>query len=250
VAAPPDWHAIDFLSDLHLSRDTPLTFDRLTRHLGHTPAQAVFILGDLFEAWVGDDARHSGFEAECARMLREAASRRHIGFMRGNRDFLVGADLLEACGLQPLNDPTVMLAFGDRLLLTHGDLLCIDDIDYQRFRSQVRSAAWQADFLARPLAERRLAAAQMREQSRQHQARQKPAAAIDADAATAAAWMRSAGTPTLVHGHTHRPGTDSVGPGLTRHVLSDWDFDHPGSARGDVLRWRRDGLTRVAPTLA
>lgn len=249
MAAPPHWHTIDFLSDLHLSRDTPLTFDRLTRHLAHTPAQAVFILGDLFEAWVGDDARHSGFEAECTRMLRDAASRRHIGFMQGNRDFLVGADLLQSCGLQPLNDPTVMLAFGERLLLSHGDMLCVDDIDYQRFRTQVRSPAWQAQFLAGPLPERRLAAAQMREQSRQHQARQAPGEAIDVDPATAVDWMRSAATPVLVHGHTHRPGSESVGVGLTRYVLSDWDFDHPAAARGDVLRWRRDGLTRVAPAL-
>ena len=222
----------------------------LQRHLAHTPADAVFILGDLFEAWVGDDARHAGFEADCAALLCAGARRRHLAFMPGNRDFLVGADLLEACDVQALPDPTLLRAFGDCILLTHGDALCTDDVAYQRYRTRVRSPAWQAEFLARPLPQRREAVAQMRSESRDHQARQGPAAWIDLDPASTAGWMRAAGAATLVHGHTHRPGRHQVAPGLTRHVLADWDFDAAGPPRGDVLRWTAQGLARVAPATA
>ena len=235
------------LSDLHLSAQTPATFDALKLHLGSTPADAVFILGDLFEAWVGDDARHAGFEAECTDMLREAAQRRPIAFMHGNRDFLVGPEWLGDCGLSLLSDPTLLKAFGQQVLLTHGDILCVDDVDYQRYRHEVRSPAWQAAFLARPLAQRRLAAAQMREQSRLHQARLAPSACFDVDPAAAAQWLLAASAPTLVHGHTHRPGEHALGPGLVRLVLSDWDFDTPGRPRGDVLRLSAQGLARVSP---
>ena len=252
MLAPAGWRAIDFLSDLHLSAQTPRTFEALARHLADTPADAVFILGDLFEAWVGDDARHAGFEADCTAMLREAAARRPIAFMHGNRDFLVGADFLQACGLRQLADPTLLVAFDQRLLLSHGDLLCTGDADYQRYRSQVRTPEWQAAFLARPLVERRRVALQMREQSRQNQAQQAAAMRdfFDVDAQSAACWLQAAGASILLHGHTHRPATHAIAPGLARHVLSDWDFDTPGAARGDVLRWCADGLSRVAPSPA
>ncbi|MEO6409694.1 MAG: UDP-2,3-diacylglucosamine diphosphatase [Burkholderiaceae bacterium] len=235
------------MSDLHLSAQTPASFDALKRHLGNTPADAVFILGDLFEAWVGDDARRAGFEAECTDMLREAARCRPIAFMHGNRDFLIGAEWLSECGMALLTDPTLLNAFGQRVLLTHGDILCVDDLDYQRYRGEVRSPAWQAAFLARPLAQRRLAAAQMREQSRLHQAQLAPSAWFDVDPAAAAQWLLAASAPTLVHGHTHHPGEHALGSSLMRQVLSDWDFDTPGRPRGDVLRLSAHGLTRSAP---
>ena len=222
----------------------------MRRHLADTPADAVFILGDLFEAWVGDDARHEGFEAECTQMLREAARLRPIALMHGNRDFLIGAEWLRDCAISLLPDPTLLIAFGQRVLLTHGDILCVDDVDYQRYRREVRTDEWQATFLARPLAQRRLAAAQMREQSRAHQARLAPAAWFDVDTAAAAQWLLAAHAPTLLHGHTHRPGEHAVGPGLSRHVLGDWDFDGPGRPRGDVLRLSAQGLARVAPANA
>ena len=128
-AAPAAWRAIDFLSDLHLSDTTPRTFDALATHLRCTEADAVFILGDLFEVWVGDDARHAGFEAECAAMLAEASSHRFIAFMAGNRDFLVGDALLMDCGIARLQDPTLLSAWGRQLLLTHGDALCLSDTE-------------------------------------------------------------------------------------------------------------------------
>jgi predicted phosphodiesterase len=135
-SAPATWRAIDFLSDLHLSESTPRTFDALATHLRCTEADAVFILGDLFEVWIGDDARHEGFEARCAAMLSEASSHRFIAFMAGNRDFLVGADMLAHCGVMHLTDPTVLSAFDQRLLLSHGDTLCLSDVAYQRFRAR------------------------------------------------------------------------------------------------------------------
>lgn len=249
--APASWQTIDFLSDLHLADDTPRALGVLAAHLRHTPADAVFILGDLFEVWVGDDARHEGSAAACAAMLTEAAAQRTIGFMAGNRDFLVGTEMLAACGIVPLTDPTVLSAFGERILLTHGDALCLADLDYQRFRAEVRSDEWQRNFLAQPLAERRRVARHIRTQSQQHKAAQSPDEWADVDTAAALQWMRRANTPTLIHGHTHRPSSDVMAPGFTRHVLSDWSFDTPNTAvRADVLRWQRSGLTRVAPTPA
>jgi UDP-2,3-diacylglucosamine hydrolase len=247
MRAPEAWQCIDLLSDLHLSESTPATFEAFAAHLRSTDADAVFILGDLFEVWVGDDARHAGFEARVADVLADAASRRSVAFMAGNRDFLVGGAMLKDCGLMALADPTVIVAFGERVLLTHGDLLCIDDVDYQRFRREVRGEDWQNAFLSRPLAERRALAARLRAQSEAIKRDRPQGDLVDADTATAVRWMHEAGTPTLVHGHTHRPGTEALAPGFVRHVLSDWDLDTADSPRAQVLRWRRGGLSRISP---
>ena len=243
--APQDWSAIDFISDLHLAAFAPRSVDAWAAYMRDTTASAVFILGDLFEVWVGDDARHDGFEARCAEVLADAASRRTVGFMAGNRDFLVGGDLLRECGVLALADPTVLVAFGERLLLSHGDALCTADLDYQVFRREVRSAAWQSGFLARPLADRRAIARSYRARSEQRRGEPMPPEIFDVDEAAATRWMHEAATPTLVHGHTHRPGTNDLAPGFVRHVLSDWDLD--GASRAEVLRLRRSGLARLSP---
>lgn len=245
-AAPETWRTVDFISDLHLQADHPRTVEALAAHLRYTPADAVFILGDLFEAWVGDDARHEGFEAGLTELLSDAASRRSLAFMAGNRDFLVGTEMLRDCGIMALADPTVLVACGERLLLTHGDALCLEDTAYQRFRAEVRTERWCRDFLARPLAERRALAARMRDASMAHQRNQGPELWADVDLASAARWMHEAGTPVLVHGHTHRPGNQEIAPGLLRAVLSDWDLD-AATPRAEVLRLTRFGLERVAP---
>jgi len=246
-AAPASWQSIDFLSDLHLSDTTPRTFAALATHLRCTDADAVFILGDLFEVWVGDDARHEDFEAECAAMLSEASSHRIIAFMAGNRDFLVGADMLAHCGVMHLADPTVLEAFGRRILLSHGDALCLADTAYQTFRAEVRSDKWQRQFLSKPLAARRKIARELRAQSEQRKRQQQPGEWGDLDPAATRKWMESAHAGNFIHGHTHVPASHDVAVGLTRHVLSDWDFDHLGTARADVLRWSRNGLSRIAP---
>jgi len=248
--APAAWQVIDFLSDLHLCEATPRTFEALATHLRCTEADAVFVLGDLFEAWVGDDARHEGFEADCAAMLAEASAHRFLAFMVGNRDFLVGDDMLKHCGIVHLADPTVLVAFGQRALLTHGDALCLADVDYQAFRARVRGGAWQQEFLAQPLTERRRIAAEIRAASRRH--KQETANTwFDVDEPAAHAWMDAARAPWLIHGHTHVPARHPMARERVRFVLSDWDFDRSGETpRGDVLRWRNGAFVRVAPASA
>ncbi len=244
--APAEWRRIDFISDLHLAEDTPRTYESWRAYLLGTTADAVFILGDLFEAWVGDDARFEGFEARGAAVLAAAAARRPLFFMVGNRDFLLGREMLAACGVEGLPDPTVLSAFGQRALLTHGDAWCIDDLPYQQFRAQVRQPAWQAQVLVRPLAERRAMARHLRSESERMGA--EPGGLwADVDPATALAWMNANHAPTLVHGHTHRPGTAPLAPGLERHVLSDWDLDHGAVDRAEVLRWEPGRWSRLAP---
>ena len=247
--APAHWSRIDFISDLHLAAGTPHTFDAWAAWMRSTPADAVFILGDLFDAWVGDDARHEGFEAQCTAVLAEATRQRRVAFMVGNRDFLAGSAWIDACGMTALADPTVLAAFGQRVLLTHGDALCLADTAYQRYRAQMRSAAFQAMELALPLAERRRRAAQMRHASEQRQASGALVdEAVDVDVAAASAWMDEAGAAVMVHGHTHRPASEAFAGGRTRHVLSDWDCDvsAPAQARAQVLRLSRDGFERLA----
>jgi UDP-2,3-diacylglucosamine hydrolase len=249
VEASPDWRTIDFISDLHLADETPRTFAAFSSFLRGTTADAVFILGDLFNVWVGDDSRHEGFEARCVDVLCETASRCAVGFMVGNRDFLIGSDLLKACGVMALSDPTVLIAFGRRMMLTHGDALCLDDVSYQQFRAQVRSAAWRQNFLSRPLNERRKAAQYIREESERRKNAHASGQSADIDAATAVRWMHEAATSVMVHGHTHMPGSEALAPGFERHVLSDWDLDHCARGpRAEVLRWRASGLTRESPT--
>jgi UDP-2,3-diacylglucosamine hydrolase len=244
---PAAWRAVDFISDLHLDPSHPRTVEAFERHLMQTPADAVFLLGDIFEAWVGDDAADEAgsFEQQCAQWLRAAAARRTLAFMAGNRDFLVGAAFLGATGLQRLDDPTLATGWGQALLLTHGDALCVADTEYQRFRAMVRNPEWQRPMLQRPLAERRAIARQMRQMSEPG----RPEDGADVDTATAAAWLREAGSRLMVHGHTHRPGAVDLGDGLRREVLSDWDLDGP-HPRAEVMRWSAAGLQRLSPAAA
>lgn len=244
-AAQPAWRAIEFISDLHLTEQLPRTVDAWSRYLRSTTADAVFILGDLFEVWIGDDARRPGSFAErAAAVLADAAGRRCVGFMAGNRDFLVGRGLLADCGVMALADPTVLDAWGERVLLTHGDRLCLADTAYQAFRAQVRSPTWRESFLSRSLEEREQIARGMRDASEAAK-RSKPVAEwADVDAAAAVSWLHAAGARAMVHGHTHRPGSESLAPGYTRHVLSDWDCDS-AVPRAQALRLTRDGFSRI-----
>jgi UDP-2,3-diacylglucosamine hydrolase len=242
--APAHWQVIECLSDVHLMADAPRTFEAWRMQMLGGDADALFILGDLFEAWVGDDARQGEFEHACVEVLREAASLRTVAVMHGNRDFLIGEVLLAHCGARALPDATVLHAFGRRIVLTHGDALCLEDADYQRFRAMVREPAWQAGFLARPLAERQAMARAMRDASTAHQAQRSPALWADVDPAAALQLLEAAGSDTLVHGHTHRPGRVVLSATAARHVLSDWDFDGD-TPRGSVLRLTGRGVQAV-----
>ena len=268
LVAPPPWRNIDFISDLHLQASEPLTFEAWQRYMAHTRADAVFILGDLFEVWVGDDAafggaagddmadgdmadgdmagdgatgnvlRAGGFESQCGAVLRHTAARIPVFFMHGNRDFLVGATFMAQCQCTLLDDPTVLDFGGQRWLLSHGDALCLADTDYLKFRAGVRSAAWQQDFLAKPLAERRAVARDLRVRSEAK--KQSAATYADVDADAALTWLREAGAGHMIHGHTHKPADHVLGPGLQRIVLSDWDMAAQ-PPRAEVLRLSRHG---------
>lgn len=245
LRAADDWQAIEFVSDLHLSGNLPATFDRWARYLRSTDADAVLILGDLFEVWVGDDACTAGsFEAAVSEALAAAASRCSVGFMAGNRDFLVGQGWLQRCGLLALPDPTVLHAWGRALLLTHGDALCIDDVPYQAFRAEVRSEDWRRRFLARPLDERSRLARGMRDASEMQKRQRAAEDYADVDALAASGWLAASGCDEMVHGHTHRPGIHTLPSGRRRLVLSDWDFD-AAVPRGQVLRLTRGGFARI-----
>lgn len=244
LSAPADWSRIDFISDLHLDAVRPRTFQAWAEYVRRTPAQALFILGDLFEAWIGDDvAQYPGFEANALSVLREAAAQRWIGFMPGNRDFLLSRDLLQSCGVHLLTDPTVLEAFNQRILLTHGDQLCLADVEYLRFRSQVRNPVWQSAFLGKSLEERLALAAAMRHASREHQ--RSPESWADVDPNAALNWLDNSNCDVLIHGHTHRPGSQELAPGIWRHVLTDWELDGPGPARAQVLSLQNEGISRL-----
>ena len=241
LQADPAWRRIDLLSDVHLHADMPRTFEAWRHHLLNTPADAVLILGDLFELWIGEDAAQAGFAADCALVLRQASQRKVLAFMPGNRDFLVGQAWLADLGVAFLQDPTVLAAWGQRWLLSHGDALCLSDHAYQRFRQQVRSPVWQQRFLAQPLAERQAQARQMREASRAHQADQPLNSWSDVDDSAATDWLSRCDAQALVHGHTHRPATHHLPGGRTRHVLGDWDLD-AAPLRARMLRLTSAGL--------
>ena len=247
VQAPPHWQRVDFISDLHLDASEPATFDAWAQHMANTPADALFILGDLFEVWVGDDTQDP-FALQCVAVLKATAQRMPVYFMCGNRDFLVGPELLSATGMQGLSDPTVLdlgsthSASPARILLSHGDALCLDDHDYLAFRAQVRQPEWQAAFLAKPLTERQAYARNVRQQSeaRKHSHTSNPdfAGYADVDTPAAIAWLNVANAQVLLHGHTHKPAVHDLGQGLSRWVLSDWHADsHP--PRLEVLSWQR-----------
>jgi UDP-2,3-diacylglucosamine hydrolase len=254
LVALPSWRTVDFISDLHLQAAEAATFAAWQHYMETTPADAVFILGDLFEVWVGDDVVSADFSADlapatahfedrCARLLGQTAGRLALFFMHGNRDFLVGPQLMNLCNTRLLDDPSVLLFAGQRWLLSHGDALCLGDVDYLAFRQEVRSAAWQQAFLAKPLAERQAIARALRQQS---EARKRSGAVYaDVDAPAAGQWLQAAQAHTLIHGHTHRPAEHNLGQGLSRVVLSDWDAQ-AAPPRAEVLRLSASGLQRIA----
>ena len=255
LRAPAHWRAVEFISDLHLQPSEPLTFDVWRTFLQRPSierAHALFILGDLFEVWVGDDALDASastdqtFWRACAEALKAFSLQTPVYFMAGNRDFLLGEEGLEACGMQGLSDPTTFDFLGQHWLLSHGDALCLADTDYMRFREQVRQPSWQQAFLARSLRERTAVARDLREQSeaRKRSTALDPSLWADVDAAAARNALQSADAHTLIHGHTHRPALHDLGNSLQRVVLSDWDAAAQ-PPRAEVLRLDAQGLRRI-----
>jgi len=231
-----------FISDLHLDEARPQIVDLFTRFLADEARQAdaLYILGDLFESWIGDDdnAPLATRVAHALRALRDRGV--PIYFLHGNRDFLLGTDYAARAGIELLADPAIVELDGERTLLMHGDTLCTDDIEYQTFRNLVRDPAWQAQFLAKPLAERRAFAAQARGESRKQTA-MKAAEIMDVNQAAVESTMHEYGVHRLIHGHTHRPAAHRFeldGRTAERIVLGDW------YEQSSVLTWPRPSAGR------
>ena len=220
------------ISDLHLCAQRPAVTQAFLHWLETdvSQAKALYILGDFFEAWVGDDVLDDpqyGAEFQSVvhalRKLTDSGVRLYL--MHGNRDFLIGQQFARACGLQLLPDPILLDTGNKRILLSHGDALCSDDIAYQKFREQVRSPQWQQAFLAQPLAARIAFAEQARSQSAENKATQSMEI-MDVNAQAVAALIRDNDYPdVLLHGHTHRPSIHTLeidGHACQRWVLGDW----------------------------
>lgn len=225
------------ISDLHLCAQRPAVTQAFLHWLRTevTKANALYILGDFVEAWVGDDLLDDsvlGAEFQPIVQALQALSARGVNLflMHGNRDFLIGERFAQTCGLTLLPDPSLLVAAGKRILLSHGDALCTDDIAYQQFRQQVRQPQWQQSFLAQPLAARLAFAAQARSQSTQNKAEHAHSESsmdiMDVNTAAVEAVIRTHDYPEiLLHGHTHRPGVHSStvdGHSCERWVLGDW----------------------------
>lgn len=238
VQAPGHWRTVDFISDLHLQASEPATFEAWRTYMQHASCDALFILGDLFEVWVGDDLlddpTEAAFPQTCVQTLHAATRRMPVYFMAGNRDFLVGEHLLAATGMQGVSDPCTLTLGSERWVLSHGDALCLGDTDYQAFRSQVRTPTWQAHFLAQPLSQRLAVARHIRQASEQRKGTHTPW--VDADPRAATSLLQRHGAVRLVHGHTHRAADHALGEGGQRCVLSDWDASST-PPRLEVLRW-------------
>lgn len=234
-----------FVSDVHLQASLPRTtqafLDFLQKHAGL--AQELYLLGDMFEYWAGDDDLSTPYNAAIAAALRKVSdSKVHVYWIGGNRDFLLGEEFAKATGITVLPDPFVASIANRRIILTHGDAQCTDDHGYMVFREQVRQPEWQKQFLAMPLARRKAIIEGMRTDSREAQ-RAKSYEIMDVNGAAIASLFAATDTSIMIHGHTHRPATHSYQAETgtrVRHVLPDWDCDIE-PPRGGWLAMYEDG---------
>lgn len=235
-----------FISDLHLQAELPRTtlafHDFLQQQARH--AGRLYLLGDIFEYWAGDDDMATPYNRDIVSALRGLSdSGVQLFWLAGNRDFLVGAAFAEAAGLTLLDDPHVLQLAGRSITLAHGDAQCTDDTAYMAFRAQVRQAAWQQQFLGMPLAQRKAIIEGVRQNSKDAN-KEKSYEIMDVNAEAINSVFDSTGTTTLIHGHTHRPAlhVDETGaqPRL-RYVLPDWEYDVE-SQRGGWISLTADGV--------
>ncbi len=229
-----------FISDLHLDAERPDIGAQFLEFMDSDAcsAEALYILGDLFESWVGDDDPNPHYAAMKAAIRKLADAGVPVFFMHGNRDFMIGEQFAKETGATILPDPTVVEIHGDRVLLSHGDLLCTDDHEYQQVRAMTRNPEWQAMMLAKPLEERLAIAGAARARSQQRNATLAEDI-MDVNQAAVAAIMAEYGVSLLLHGHTHRPAVHHFAQGAqeaTRIVLGDW-YD-----QGSVVRWDAAGF--------
>lgn len=215
-------HEYLFISDCHLDASRPEISAALTGFLDNRAASArcLYILGDLFEVWLGDDDPAPEYR-DVIESLRRLASGVEVFFMAGNRDFLLGSAFASKINLSLLDEPHILQLGQDRAVLIHGDSLCTDDRDYQEFRSMVRTEKWQADFLGKPLEERQHIAARLRADSVDAMA-QKSYEIMDVNQAAVQDCFTRNQVSTIIHGHTHRPAIHRYNSDLSRIVLGDW----------------------------
>lgn len=230
-----------FISDLHLCDSRPHITAAFIQFLERTAAnaQALYILGDLFEYWAGDDSIEVGAQKASIDALRRLSKKVPVFFMAGNRDFLIGDGFTQATGIAILPDPSIITLYGKPVLLSHGDALCTDDSDYQVFRAEVRSQAWQNQFLSQPLETRIAYIEQLRAKS-EHEKSTKSMQIMDVNTAAVEDLLRQYDYPPLfIHGHTHRPNTHIyhlAGHICERRVLGDW------YEQGSYLMLNADGF--------
>ena len=253
LALPQRLRRIDVVADVHLHAADAATVQAFLRHLAQAPFDALLILGDLFEVWIGDDLLDDpGVDGALARQvataLQAVARNRVVALLHGNRDFLLGARFAAASGATLLPDPVRLDWGGWRWLLSHGDAWCVDDVDYQRFRAEVRDAAWQRSFLAQPRPARLQQARALRARSQAHQAARAQTGQpwADVDETVVAQARRAAGADGVIHGHTHRPAVHRMADGALRLVLSDWDAAAQ-PPRLQVLSLAPHGAWRTVP---
>jgi UDP-2,3-diacylglucosamine hydrolase len=235
------------ISDLHLQQDRPALTAAFTDFLRRRVpgADALYLLGDLFEYWAGDDDLDDGFNRQIVAALRRVSDAgTAVYWIAGNRDFLVGSGFAAAAGLTLLQEPHVAELGGQRIALLHGDAQCTDDVKYMAFRAMVRQPAWQAQFGAMPLAERKAIIAGLRENSRQAHG-EKSEQIMDVTPHAIAQVYQDTGAAILIHGHTHRPALHVDG-GKRRYVLPDWEPERD-PPRGGWISVGADGrITRHA----
>ncbi len=212
-----------FISDLHLDQGRPEVTEQFVAFLQTRAdeARVLYILGDLFEVWLGDDDPAEEFSAVFS-ALQALSQTRPCYFMHGNRDFLIGSQLAQKLGFEILDDPTVIEFDGQQVGLMHGDLLCTDDVDYQNFRQMVRNPDWQQQLLAKSLTERKAIAAQLRQESGAAMSG-KSYQIMDVNQKTVQQTFDELGIDILIHGHTHRPAIHELGDKRQRIVLGDWN---------------------------
>jgi UDP-2,3-diacylglucosamine hydrolase len=234
-----------FISDCHVDAAKPEITNNLLDFLQNRAANArcLYILGDLFEVWIGDDEHNPGNEP-IIDSLKQLSKNTEIYFLAGNRDFLLGNDAAKLIGLTRLNDPTIIQLGDRRVALLHGDTLCTDDSDYQAFRRMVRDPDWQTLFLLKPLKERQAIAAALRVKSIEAMA-EKTVEIMDVNAQAVSNCFAELEVDVIIHGHTHRPAVHSHANHLKRFVLGDWN------PQPSYLSWKNtQGFELVDPRVS
>jgi UDP-2,3-diacylglucosamine hydrolase len=233
-----------FVSDTHLNPSLPKTtaafLHFLELHASRAPA--LYLLGDLFEYWVGDDNISDTYNQTIVAALRAVHDRgNRLYWIGGNRDFLIGEGFAMATGASLLPDPSIIRLATKNIAITHGDALCTDDHAYMAFRQKVRQAEWQKTFLEMPLIQRKNIIEGLRTESKSEQ-KQKSAEIMDVNSAAIDQLFLASNSSIIIHGHTHRPATHHI-RGRIRHVLPDWDCDTI-PARGGWSGLYSDGTIR------